>query len=107
MPAVVVAQTRARIVEALKEGACGPDERRIGQRVWTYGAQSYRPFGTAAQYTVVPTELAVPLPDHLSDELGADRLRERPLGADGIAQAAEHGSPRLGLILGWRREDLV
>ena len=27
---------------------------RVGRRVWVYGAQSYRPFGTAAQYTVVP-----------------------------------------------------
>ena len=26
----------------------------IGRRVWCYGAQSYRPFGTAAEYTVVP-----------------------------------------------------
>src|SRR5215472_7487028 len=26
----------------------------VGRRVWCFGAQSYRPFGTAAQYTVVP-----------------------------------------------------
>ncbi|MBD9701003.1 NADPH:quinone reductase [Streptomyces sp. ID01-12c] len=56
----------------------GVDARRVGQRVWVYGAQSYRPFGTAAQYTVVPADLAVPLPDHLSDELGAS------LGIPGI-----------------------
>jgi NADPH:quinone reductase len=31
--------------------------------VWCYDAQSYRPFGTAAQFVVVPSELAVPLPD--------------------------------------------
>jgi NADPH2:quinone reductase len=31
--------------------------------VWCYGAQSYRPFGTAAEYCVVPSGLAVPLPD--------------------------------------------
>ena len=43
-----------------------------------YGAQSYRPFGTAARYTVVPGDLAVPLPDHLSDDLGAS------LGIPGI-----------------------
>lgn len=47
------------------------DAHRVGQRVWVYGAQSYRPFGTAAQYTVVPDHQAGPLPDHLSDELGA------------------------------------
>src|SRR6187549_3438066 len=33
----------------------------IGRRVWCYGAQSYRAFGTAAEYTVVPTSQAVPL----------------------------------------------
>jgi NADPH2:quinone reductase len=58
----------AGVVDAVGEGA---DERRVGQRVWVYGAQSYRPFGTAAQYTVVPAGLAVPLPDHLSDAAGA------------------------------------
>jgi NADPH2:quinone reductase len=36
-----------------------------------YGAQSYRPFGTAAQLTVVPAEQAVELPDEVSDEVGA------------------------------------
>lgn len=53
-----------------KVGA-GIDSSRIGQRVWTYGAQSYRPFGTAAQLTCVPEDQAVVLPDEVSDELGA------------------------------------
>ncbi|MFF1680393.1 NADPH:quinone reductase [Streptomyces sp. NPDC058256] len=56
----------------------GVDAHRAGERVWVYGAQSYRPFGTAAQYTVVPEQQAVRLPDHLSDELGAS------LGIPGI-----------------------
>jgi NADPH2:quinone reductase len=43
----------------------------VGQRVWVYRAQSYRPFGTAAQLTVVPAEQAVRLPNEVSDELGA------------------------------------
>ena len=43
----------------------------IGRRVWCYGAQSYRPFGTAAQYTVVPLRLVVPLPDGVPLEQGA------------------------------------
>lgn len=47
------------------------DPARIGRRVWVYGAQSYRPFGTAAEYTVVPDRLAVNLPDEVSDEIGA------------------------------------
>ena len=43
----------------------------IGQRVWCYGAQSYRPFGTAAQYTVVPLKQAVALPEGVPLEQGA------------------------------------
>lgn len=49
----------------------GVDPNRIGQRVWVYNAQSYRPFGTAAEYTVVPDATAVPLPDEVDDKVGA------------------------------------
>ena len=44
---------------------------RVGERVWCYGAQSYRPFGTAAEYVVVPAGQAVPLPSGVSFEQGA------------------------------------
>ena len=47
------------VVDAVGEGV---DARRVGQRVWIYGAQSYRPFGTAAELTVVPADQAVELP---------------------------------------------
>jgi len=43
----------------------------IGRRVWCYGAQSYRPFGTAAEYTVIPLKQAVPLPEGVPLEQGA------------------------------------
>jgi NADPH:quinone reductase len=43
----------------------------IGRRVWCYAAQTYRAFGTAAEYTVVPAAQAVPLPDAVSFEQGA------------------------------------
>jgi len=43
----------------------------VSQRVWCYGAQSYRPFGTAAEYTVVPVDQAVPLPEGVAFEQGA------------------------------------
>lgn len=49
----------------------GVDQERIGRRVWVYGAQSYRPFGTAAEATVVPNDLAVDLPSTVDDQLGA------------------------------------
>ena len=42
-----------------------------GQRVWCYGAQSYRQFGTAADFTVVPVDQVVPLPDSVSFAQGA------------------------------------
>ncbi|WP_405835278.1 NADPH:quinone reductase [Streptomyces sp. NBC_01518] len=74
-PRVIPHSDAAGIIDAVGDGV---DARRVGTRVWVYGAQSYRPFGTAAQYTVVPGDLAVPLPDHLSDDLGAS------LGIPGI-----------------------
>ncbi|MFH9552974.1 NADPH:quinone reductase [Streptomyces sp. NPDC017435] len=74
-PRVIPHSDAAGIIDAVGEGVDAP---RVGQRVWVYGAQSYRPFGTAAQCTVVPGDLAVPLPDHLSDDLGAS------LGIPGI-----------------------
>jgi NADPH2:quinone reductase len=49
----------------------GISQEWIGRRVWCYGAQSYRPFGTAAEYTVVPFKLAVPLPEGVPLEQGA------------------------------------
>ena len=49
----------------------GVDPGRVGQRVWVYNAQSYRAFGTAAEYTAVPDACAVPLPDGVDDLLGA------------------------------------
>jgi NADPH:quinone reductase len=53
--------------------AVGPavDPARVGERVWVYLAQSYRPFGTAAEYTVVPSEHAVRLPDEVEWEQAA------------------------------------
>jgi NADPH:quinone reductase len=53
--------------------AVGPGVARewIGRRVWCYGAQTYRPFGTAAEYTAVPLQQVVPLPKTPSFEQGA------------------------------------
>jgi NADPH:quinone reductase len=38
-------------IDAINEGV---DRARIGERVWTFGAQSYRAFDAAAQLSVVP-----------------------------------------------------
>ena len=53
--------------------AIGPDvdPARVGQRVWVCLAAWQRPWGTAAEYTVVPADRAVPLPDAVPFELGA------------------------------------
>jgi NADPH:quinone reductase len=67
-PRIIPHSDGAGVIDAVGEGV---DSNRIGQRVWTYGAQSYRPFGTAAQLTCVPEPQAVPLPDDVSDEIGA------------------------------------
>lgn len=67
-PRVVPHSDGAGLVDAV-----GSEVRpsRIGERVWCFGAQSYRPFGTAAEYVVVPAESAVPLPNGVSFEEGA------------------------------------
>jgi NADPH:quinone reductase len=67
-PRIVPHSDASGVIEAVGEGV---QPARVGQRVWVYGAQSYRPFGTAAELTVVPAEQAVELPDGVSDELGA------------------------------------
>ena len=43
----------------------------VGKAVWCYGAQSYRPFGTAAEFTVVPLDHVAPLPENVSPDQGA------------------------------------
>ncbi|MCO8276737.1 NADPH:quinone reductase [Actinoplanes sp. TRM 88003] len=58
-PRVVPHGDGAGVVDAVGPGV---DAARVGERVWVYLAQSYRPFGTAAEYTVVPAAHAVPLP---------------------------------------------
>jgi NADPH2:quinone reductase len=62
----------------------GVSTTRVGERVWCYGAQSYRPFGTAAEYVVVPSMQAVALPDGVAFEQGAC------LGIPGITGITAH-----------------
>jgi len=58
----------AGVIEAAGDGV---DPARVGQRVWLWMAAAGRPWGTAAEYTVVTNRQAVPLPDSASFELGA------------------------------------
>src|SRR4051812_26001070 len=67
-PRVIPHSDGAGVIDAVGDGV---DAARVGERVWVYGAQSYRAFGTAAQLTVVPADQAVALLEQVSDELGA------------------------------------
>lgn len=63
----------------------------LGKRVWCFGAQSYRPFGTAAEFTVIPADHVAPLPANASFEIGAC------LGIPGItAHRAVHVAGSVG-----------
>jgi NADPH2:quinone reductase len=67
-PRVVPHSDGAGVVESVGDGV---DAGWVGRRVWVWGAQSYRPFGTAAEFTVVPVDHAVDLPDGVGEEIGA------------------------------------
>jgi NADPH2:quinone reductase len=58
----------AGVIDAVGEGV---DPGRNGQRVWIMMAAAGSPWGTAAEWSVVPQEQALPLPDNASIELGA------------------------------------
>ena len=74
----------------------GVSTERLGQRVWLLFAAHGSPYGTAAEYTVVPESRAVPLPDEASFELGAS------LGVPALTAAyclATDGAPRGRTVL--------
>lgn len=49
----------------------GVSRGRLRERVWVYNGQWQRPFGTSAQYIVLPAAQAVPLPRKVSFRQGA------------------------------------
>ncbi|HXW63039.1 MAG TPA: NADPH:quinone reductase [Candidatus Acidoferrales bacterium] len=67
-PRVIPHSDGSGTVDAVGEGV---SRDWLGRRVWCYGAQSYRPFGTAAEYTIVPLNQAVQLPERVAMRLGA------------------------------------
>ena len=67
-PRIVPHSDGAGVIDKVGDGV---DDDRVGERVWVWGAQSYRPTGTAAEYTVVPADQAVALPAEVRDEVGA------------------------------------
>src|SRR5438270_7989387 len=67
-PRVIPHSDGSGTVDAVGEGV---SREWVGRRVWCYGAQTYRPFGTAAQYTVVPVKQVAQLPEGVPLEQGA------------------------------------
>ena len=61
-------QDGAGTIEAVGDGVAAT---RIGERVWVYHAANGRQYGTAADFTCVPSSQAVRLPDQVSMEQGA------------------------------------
>lgn len=88
-PRVIPHSDGAGTIDRVGEGVSAS---RIGEHVWCYGAQTYRPFGTAAEYVVVPSAQALPLSDGVSFEQGAC------LGIPGIT--AHRAISVAGLIAG-------
>jgi NADPH2:quinone reductase len=88
-PRVIPHSDGAGVIDRVGDGVCAS---RLGQRVWCFGAQTYRPFGTAAGFVVLPSSQAVPLADAVSFEQGAC------LGIPGITahRAVHAGGPVAG-----------
>jgi NADPH2:quinone reductase len=82
----------AGIVDAVGEGV---EAAWHGIRVWIWEAAYHRPYGTAAEYTVVPARQAVLLPDTASFDLGAS-LGIPFLTAHRCLTVTEEGPQRLG-----------
>lgn len=61
-------QDGAGIIDAVGDGV---DHLAVGDRVWIYLAQHERPTGTAQEYTVIPAQRAVPLPDGIGFDIAA------------------------------------
>ena len=89
---VTPGQDGAGVVDAVGDGVDGLEP---GQRVWLILAQYERPGGTAAEYTVQPARLVVPLPEGASFDLGAS-LGVPAVTAHRALTSIEGGPPRLG-----------
>jgi NADPH2:quinone reductase len=81
----------AGVIDAVGEGV---DGGRVGERVWTWMAAASGRWGTAAQWSVVPSRQAVALPDGASAELGAclgvpAMTAHRALFADGPVEGKD------------------
>ena len=67
-PRIVPHSDGAGTIDAVGAGIASA---RVGERVWVWNAAWQRPFGTAAEYVVVPAAQAVPLPPNVDGAAGA------------------------------------
>jgi NADPH2:quinone reductase len=67
-PRVIPHQDGSGVIDAVGEGV---SRARIGERVWLFEAQRGRPFGTAAEYVVLPARNASSLPSGTTFREGA------------------------------------
>jgi NADPH2:quinone reductase len=67
-PRVIPQSDGAGVIDVV---GAGVSASRVGERVWTWNGAWKRPFGTAAEYIVLPEAQAVRLPDAVSFEAGA------------------------------------
>lgn len=88
-PRVIPHSDGAGVIDQVGEGVA---HERLGERVWCFGAQSYRAFGTAAEYVVVPADQAISLPAN------ADFLTGACLGIPALTahRAVHAGGPVAG-----------
>jgi NADPH2:quinone reductase len=61
-------QDGAGVIDAV---GAGVDAARIGERVWVFHAAYQRPWGTAAEFTVIPAAQAIPMSDVVDFAQGA------------------------------------
>ena len=67
-PRIIPNQDGGGVIDMVGEGVA---ESRIGERVWLYQSQIGRAFGTAAEYTIQPSNRAIRLPDNVDFALAA------------------------------------
>jgi NADPH2:quinone reductase len=72
----------------IDEVGAGVSKTRVGERVWVWNGQWKRPFGTAAEFIVLPATQAVTLPEKVSFEAGACLGIPAMTAAHAIALAA-------------------
>jgi NADPH:quinone reductase len=90
-PEVTPNQDGAGVIDALGEGV---EDLAVGDRVWVYLAGHQRPTGTAQEYTNLPADRVVRLPEGTSFDIGAS-LGVPAITAHRALTVAEDGPVRL------------